>query len=276
LADYALVRTPSANGVVFGGQLTSITDAQGNPAYLQPGQSYTNSAVVTLPTSISGNYHIIVKASTDLTLSEYSGGNSPPSDIRTGLDDLYQYDPTGMGAVQAFQNEGTNVANIALPIAAVTPPLLQIANVAVTPGDSAAPSNSPTAVNVTAGQDFTVKYTVANNGGSTPAGQSTWDDLIYLSKDPNNLDLNQDTFLGYVQHTGGLTAGGNYSNTKTFTAPQNLNGTYYVWVVTTRPTRGASPRPPSSRHRLPRWKTWPHRPGCSSSPRRRPTWSCNR
>ncbi len=231
LGDYALVRT-SSGGFVFGGQPISFTDAQGNPAYLQPGQSYTNSAVVTLPTSISGNYHIIVKASTDLTLSEYSGGNSPPSDIRTGLDDLYQYDPTGMGAVQAFQNEGTNVASIALPIAAVTPPLLQIANVAVTPGDSAAPGNSPTAVNVTAGQDFTVNYTVANNGGSTPAGQSSWDDLIYLSKDPNNLDLNQDTFLGYVQHTGGLTAGGNYSNTKTFTAPQNLNGTYYVWVVT--------------------------------------------
>jgi hypothetical protein len=39
-----------------------------------------------------------------------------------------------------------------------------------------------------------VTYTVTNRGGDTPATQSTWDDLIYLSRD-RFLDLRADRFL---------------------------------------------------------------------------------
>ena len=123
--------------------------------------------------------------------------------------------------------------------------LLQIANVAVTPGDTLPPATlRHCGPNVTSGQGFTVNYTVDNNGGATPADQGSWNDLVYLSQDPNNLDLTKDTLLGYVAHNGGLNGAGNLSNTKTFTAPPNLNGTYYVWVVTNPSMRLEAQRRP--------------------------------
>ena len=47
---------------------TSLSDNEGKPRYLKQGESYTNSATVTLPTSMSGKFHILVKADTNFTL----------------------------------------------------------------------------------------------------------------------------------------------------------------------------------------------------------------
>ncbi|MBV8468215.1 MAG: pre-peptidase C-terminal domain-containing protein, partial [Burkholderiales bacterium] len=217
--DYPLI-----GGV--GAQLVQFFDGNGAPRDLQAGESYTQSAVVTLPTSISGNYHLIVKASTDLLNATAIGQGGTASDIRAGLPTLFQYDQSGQGGVDEFQNIGNNVSNIALPISAATPPFLQVAQVGVQD-----PKTGAAVGQVTAGQQFAVNYTVANNGGATPGDQGSWNDLVYLSRD-RNLDLNHDTFLGYMPHTGGLAANGTYSNTATFTAPSNLSGTYYVFVVT--------------------------------------------
>lgn len=111
-----------------------------------------------------------------------------------------------------FQGEGNNIARIALPITLATPPDLQVASV-----------SAPDAV--LAGQSFTVSYRVVNAGGATPSDQTNWNDLIYLSKD-RFLDVNQDRYLGYVQHNGGLAADGSYGGTLSVTAPRGLEGAY--------------------------------------------------
>ncbi len=92
---------------------------------------------------------------------------------------------------------------------------------------------------VLAGQPLTVSYQVINAGGATPPDQANWHDLIYLSRD-RNLDLQSDRYLGYRAHTGGLAAGGQYDQTLMVTAPRDLEGTWYVFVVTDPASYGQS------------------------------------
>jgi hypothetical protein len=211
-SDYPLVNGPSE--VEFALRVKSVSFYENNkPKYLKPGAEYTYSAVVTLPESISGNFNLIVKADTNVYKDYY---RSELSAIRDDFDVVRNMG--GSGAVPEFQDEGNNVMAITLPITLATPPDLQVAVV------NALES-------VIAGQDFTVNYQVLNAGGNTPGDQGSWNDLIYLSKD-RFLDVNKDSYLGYVQHSGGLLAGGTYNGSLTLTAPRNLEGSYYVFVIT--------------------------------------------
>ncbi|WP_051319435.1 CARDB domain-containing protein, partial [Chitinimonas koreensis] len=204
--DYALVDSP------LGVQRVQLTE-NGQPKTLKPGESYTASATFALPESISGDFRIIVKADTD-TIRELQ--NRVPGNIREGLPALTG---SGAGGVLEFRDEGNNVASIALPITLRTPPDLQVSAVAL--GQQ----------HVLAGQGFTVDYTVTNAGGDVPSDQRRWNDLVYLSKD-RFLDLNQDRYLGYVAYDGGLAAGQSYSGSLAVTSPRDLEGSYYVFVIT--------------------------------------------
>ena len=104
-----------------------------------------------------------------------------------------------------------------MPITLAPPPDLQVTRVTVP-------------ASVFAGQAFDVGYRVENKGGRTPADQGRWNDLVYLSKD-RFLDLDKDRYLGYVAHSGGLPAQGGYDASLTFTAPRDLEGPWYVFVV---------------------------------------------
>ena len=122
------------------------------------------------------------------------------------------------GEVEEFQHEGNNIFPILMPVTLATPPDLQVTSVA-----------APLRAQI--GQDFSVTYTVTNLGGDIPPTQTEWDDLIYFSRD-TNLDLTTDRFLGSVPHQGGLNAGEDYTVTRTLTAPVDLSGPYYVFVIT--------------------------------------------
>lgn len=191
-------------------RLTNLTEDY-QPKYLQPGESYTNSTTFSIPESISGDFYLIVKADTASVRDPY---NSVSSTVRDGLPVIYG---SGSGAVGEFKDEGNNVAAIALPISLTPPPDLQVAQVT-------APED------VIAGQVFQVSYQVINNGGKTPSDQQSWYDLVYLSKD-RFLDVSKDRYLGYVTHTGGLDANASYDVSLALTAPRDLEGAYYVFVV---------------------------------------------
>ncbi|HEX8961620.1 MAG TPA: CARDB domain-containing protein, partial [Rhodocyclaceae bacterium] len=211
-ADYPLVDRGSEVEGKLRVSLVSLYE-NNKPKYLKPGESYTQSETFTLPESISGDFNIIVKTDTSTTKSYYGYVSST---VRDGLDVL-DNNPN-FDSVKEFKDEGNNVKSIALPITLATPPDLQVSQ--VTAADS-----------VIAGQAFTVNYTVVNSGGATPSDQSSWYDLVYLSKD-RFLDVSQDRYLGYIQHNGGLAANGSYGGTLTVTAPRDLEGPYYVFVVT--------------------------------------------
>ena len=216
LSDHPLVDRGNWTETQLRVRQTSMgATADGKPRYLQPGESYTNSATFTLPTSISGDFTLIVKADTGTTKDFY---RSVPSTVRDGLDTVANNPGSPSGAVLEFRDEGNNLGQIALPISLSPPPDLQVTQV-----------SAP--LTVLAGQAFSVGWTVQNKGGRTPTDQGSWNDLVYLSKD-RFLDLNKDRYLGYVAHNGGLLAGGDYTATLNFTAPRDLEGPYYVFVVT--------------------------------------------
>jgi len=213
-SDYPLVDSAIADSPEHALRVKAVSLYDNNqPKYLKPGESYTYSTVVNLPESISGDFQLIVKADTNVYKDNYK---SELSTVRDDLDVLR--DAGGSGLVPEFPAEGNNVLAIHLPIALATPPDLQVAYV-----------DAP--VSVVAGQDFVVSYEVINAGGDTPSDQSSWNDLIYLSKD-RFLDINKDSYVGYISHAGGMPTGGNYDASLTVTAPRNLEGTYYVFVIT--------------------------------------------
>ncbi|ULU23434.1 tandem-95 repeat protein [Dyella terrae] len=194
-------------------QAVSIIGPDGKPAYLQPGQSYTETASFHIPQSIGGKYYVLVKTDTT-TVKDWL--YSTPSAIREGLDVVTG---SGQGAVPVYESTGAGrISSIPINVVQVTPPYLQVATV-----------TAPQAV--TAGQSFTVNYHVDNNGGATPGDQSQWYDMVYVSRD-RTLDLQHDRYLGYISHTGGLAAGAGYDGQFTVTAPKDLDGPYYVFVVT--------------------------------------------
>ncbi|MFM6899465.1 MAG: CARDB domain-containing protein, partial [Microcystis panniformis] len=174
----------------------------------------------TLPDGIEGNFYILVFSDSNISNArpvpyQYEYG------WRSGID--FSYSPyRELARVPEFRDEGNNITAVPLPINLAVPPDLQVTTI-----------NIPE--RVITGQSFNVTYTVTNKGeGDTPIRQSNWTDLIYLSRDPF-LDLQSDRYLGYEDHTGGLQAGNSYSITKTFRAPSDLTGPFYVFVVTDSP-----------------------------------------
>jgi subtilase family serine protease len=213
-SDLPLVDNGTQSETQLRARLTQLgSHPDGTLRFLQPGESVTNSATFTLPSSISGNYRLIVKADTGTFKDPY---RSTASSVRDGLDTLWQF--SGAGSVPEFKDEGNNLASVALPISLAAPPDLQVTQVI-------------TIDHVIAGQAFTLSYRVDNLGGSTPGDQGSWNDLVFLSKD-RFLDTSKDRYLGYVAHGGGLAAGAGYSADLSFTAPRDLVGPYYVFVIT--------------------------------------------
>jgi hypothetical protein len=127
------------------------------------------------------------------------------------------------GNVAEYQNEGNNTAQTSLTVHLTPPPDLQVTNL-----------TAPTRVRM--GQEFSITYTVSNLGGDTPGTQTSWDDLIYLSRD-RFLDLQADRFLDVVRHEGGLAAGQADTITRTLRAPAGLSQDeeYYVFVIADPP-----------------------------------------
>jgi subtilase family serine protease len=83
-----------------------------------------------------------------------------------------------------------------------------------------------------AGQTVEVKWTVSNNGDeatSTP----TWYDRVWISPD---LDVRpgheEDVLLGEFQNVSYLGAGESYIQTQQVSLPNNVKGTYYLFIVT--------------------------------------------
>ena len=81
--------------------------------------------------------------------------------------------------------------------------------------------------NVVAGQNLTVTYQFDNQSGNPATG--SWTDSVYLS---TQTTLNSDSvLLGRVQHTGGVAANGQYTESLTAPVPGLAPDNYYVVVL---------------------------------------------
>ena len=178
---------------------------------LAAGASYTTTVTFTVPFEVSGPFYLL--AATDTGYGASGNSLSTISPRLTGVAGQ------ATGSVPLYAGVGHNVTAQQISFTPYTAPDLVVSTI-----------NAPQMVTI--GSMFSVSYTVTNQGGATPLAQSAWNDLVYLSVEPY-LDLTTDRYIGSYQHTGGLAAGGSYSNTLTFQVPNNLPGNaYYVFVVT--------------------------------------------
>ncbi len=180
---------------------------------LEAGDSYTATVDIFVPFDIVGDFHILAVTDSSVTSSGGSGSTISPRLTGVGGD--------SKGVVREFLGEGNNTTGAAVAIAPLTSPDLQVTALSV-------PERA------VRGQPFDISYTVTNEGGATVESQSTWNDLIYISRD-DFLDLSADRFLGSVQHTGGLGAGASYTIDRTLTVPNDLSldiAAYHLFVVT--------------------------------------------
>ena len=200
---------------------------------LSIGESYERTLDVRIPDSIEGTLYLLVYADSAAERSPYK-----PSDIGFGLRglEIERNQPLGIfdlasvnqrsvgrGRVPEYQDEGNNIGVRTMPITLASPPDLQVSEVV-------APSR------VVSGQPFTLEYEVTNMGGPTASTQRDWDDLVYLSRDPF-LDLHADRYLKPERFdrnkpSRGLDAHGSYRGTVSVRIPPDLEGPYYLFVVT--------------------------------------------
>jgi large repetitive protein len=176
---------------------------------LNVGGSYDLKSTATLPIDLMvGDYYLLF--GTDLPKIPQS---------------LYEYALT----VPEFKDEGNNIKAQAVTIVAPILPDLKVTNITVP-------------VRGTAGQGLELSYTVNNQGNSatkvvvvpnplTPLVLPTlWSDNVYLSKD-RFLDTTIDRYIGSIDQTSNLAAGGSYTVTQQLNLPKDLTGAYYLFVV---------------------------------------------
>ena len=148
---------------------------------LAAGESYQASLDVRLPDSIDGPStcwsipmlpQTRIAKSTAISVWDCRAFASR-MDATLGIFDLVSSAQRSLrrGRVAEYQQEGNNTAVAQVDVEYVEAPDLRVTQVI-------APDR------VTAGQVFDVTYTVSNLGGKTADTQSTWDDLLYFSRDP--------------------------------------------------------------------------------------------
>jgi hypothetical protein len=168
---------------------------------LNPGESYTQSELVTVPISFLGAYNIFVVANASKTVY-VTGDNNTSSPVPSTV------------SLQLTNSQGVTQK------AAVSD---------LQPTSVTGPASAAT------GGSVSVSWVVQNNGpGAT--NSDYWYDDVWMSTNTTLGGGGTDIYLGTVQHTNPLAAGASYSASGTFTLPNNLAaGNYYFIVGTDRP-----------------------------------------
>ena len=181
--------------------------------------SYEVNTLVTLPENIEGDYHLLVF--TDSNIYRRGDRRFPLKSIPRGLNASIYYEQgldDNLARVGEFQDEGNNITSAPLSITLRETPDLQVTSLSI-------PERA------TVGQSFELNYGVTNEGlGDTLTSQNRWSDFVYLSRD-KFLDLSSDRFLTSITHSGGLRAGESYSAIETVDLPTNIEGQFYVFVI---------------------------------------------
>ena len=211
---------------------------------LASGDSYTNTAYVSLPESVDGDYHLVFY--TDSVAHRASALSGIMSNIGYGergvqfarqgtvkFHDDEHWDNVSIrrrnlakGEIAEYDYEWNNMVGAPLTIETWIPTDLVVGEVVI-------PEH------VAYGEKLEVTYTVVNQGGDTTPGDSSWNDQVYLSRD-QYLDTRADRFIGEFKHSGGLSAGSSYSRRVNVRIPTDMLGAWYVFVV-------ADPRGSTSR-----------------------------
>ncbi|MEF8723661.1 MAG: CARDB domain-containing protein [Candidatus Accumulibacter delftensis] len=187
------------------------TFVHNNAGGLAAGASYTESAEVTLPRGIGGNFYIYVITDANRYDPRYPAGEADVGVNAYYRDDYY---PTSVYEGVGGQDNNRGVGSIPVTY---REPDLKVTSLLVPPlgGQS--------------GGTVTVNYTVTNIGNRDTREISWWDRL-FLSK-----DVSLDTFdlqVAEARHYGVLNAGDSYTGTATVKLPDGIAGVFSLLAFT--------------------------------------------
>jgi subtilase family serine protease len=182
---------------------------------LNPGASYVNTQTVQIPSNIMGPYFLFVF--TDMygawPINMPTGVTNPP----------LPYSPppfftassfSGSRVKETTESDNFHYSQVVFPV----PPLADFATTSfITPST------------VFSGQSVTLSYTVKNRGTQVTPANASWFDRVWISPD-SILDVTTAVSLSSVQHNTPLDPDSSYTDTVTVSIPNNIFGTYYLFV----------------------------------------------
>ncbi|MBE2260652.1 MAG: APHP domain-containing protein, partial [Rhodobacteraceae bacterium] len=187
------------------------TFVHSNAAGLAAGASYTESAEVTLPRGIGGNFYLYVITDANRYDPRYPAGEAGAGDNAYYRDVYY---PTSVYEGVGGQDNNRGIGSI--PVTYREPDLKVTSLLVPSAGGQS-------------GSTVTVNYTVTNIG-NRDTRESSWWDRLFLSRD-DSLDT-FDLQVAEARHYGVLTVGDSYTGTATVSLPEGIAGAFSLLAFT--------------------------------------------
>jgi len=194
-----------------------------NLSSLEAGQSYQNSATVTIPNDFIGSYYLFVLSNQSAVINiDYTptGQTTPPDPYTPSADgNPYYYLSGGAFFDTEHMEEVNKNDNFFYKVISILPP----------PAPDLVVSSIVHGGDAISGGSANVTWTVTNQGDASATGN--WRDVVYISSD-TILDTDEDFRVGRFDHQGPLAVGESYQQTANFTIPVDYMGDYYFFVIT--------------------------------------------
>ena len=188
---------------------------------LNAGESYTNTATITIPEDMVGNFYLFVFADQvdayDINFTP-TGGFAPDPYTPSITNVPYPY-LSGFYHHAGVLSEVDNHDNFFYKVLNILPP----------PSPDLVVSNVTHPINAFSGSQIPVTWSITNHGEAAAVG--SWYDAVYISED-TVLNTATDIRLGRFLHQGTLLIDSAYTHIEQLTIPIQYMGDYYFFVVT--------------------------------------------
>lgn len=220
---YDKVWLSPVNHVTSGTTGTHCLGTFTRPATLGVGESYTQTQMVTIPESVNGPYYLFVISDAYDASTIYWENNqmvlpyTPPPYI-SAMSSSSTSNVLEMSEYQIDKHYHDNFFIDSVDIAIPLLPELHVTSI----------SHS----SFVSGHTATVTWTVQNDGVAG-TGSSIWNDKVWLSLENHVTAGEAGSYcLGTFNNFATLEAGESYTQTKTVSIPETINGPYYLFVIT--------------------------------------------
>ena len=189
---------------------------------LDPGESYTNSVSVTLPSDVTGSQYIFVLTDMVDAYDISFPQNIPPDPYTPSITGDPYYYFTG-------QTQGENGGGVIMETNNNDNFFYKSVQVIPSPAPDLVVTNITHPTDIISGTSMPLSFTVENQGVAAAVG--SWYDAVYLSSS-STFNMATAYHLGSYQHENGLAVGQSYTYSTNVNIPRECYDAYYVFIVT--------------------------------------------
>jgi len=189
---------------------------------LDPGESYSNSITVTLPSDLAGSQYIFVLTDMVDAFNISFPNNLPPNPYTPSITGDPYYYFTG-------QTHGANAGGVIMETNDYDNFFYKSVQVIPAPAPDLVVTNIAHPTDIISGTSMPLSYTIENQGVATAVG--SWYDAVYMSQS-STFNLATAYHLGSYQRENGLSVGQSYTYSTNVNVPREFYDSHYVFVVT--------------------------------------------